>query len=232
MQPGERLIRVAAAVWLGVLLGAAGVSCGRPAQPPREAIERVALPAADTTGSRTLESVLASRRSQRDFAPRPLALAELGQLAWAAQGVTSEDGKRTSPSAGALYPLELYVATADGLFRYVPASHVFDKLDAADLRERLHAASSEQAAILAAPAVFVVTGTHARTAKVYGKSGTRVYVHLEAGHAAQNLLLAAEALDLAAVPMGGFDAAKLRRVLDVSSGEEPLYIIAVGHRAD
>ncbi len=169
-----------------------------------------------------------SRRSQREFGARTLSLVELGQLAWAAQGITDRSGPfRTAPSAGALYPLELYFATPSGVSHYLPAGHAFEHRGRRDLRPELARAALDQPAVRQAPCVIVITAVTARTAHKYGERAGR-YVALEAGHVAQNLLLQAASLNLAAVPIGAFDDAALRRVLGLDSEEVPLYIVAMG----
>jgi len=191
-----------------------------------DAIER--LPAPRQEGALSVEAALARRRSLREFAPRPLSAAELGQLAWAAQGVTHGEGLRTAPSAGALYPLELYVATASGLYRYEPRRHALRRLAANDPRPALRRAALGQDCVGEAPAVFAITAVPARAARRYGAARAPRYAHLEAGHAAQNLLLQAVALGLGAVPVGAFDDAALAQALSLPESEQPLYLIPVG----
>jgi len=219
----RRLAPVALAA--SFLLAACG---GDRSAPQRTPIGVVPLPPAALTGDRALEAVLAARRSLREFSDRPLELGEIGQLAWAAQGVTDPDGKRTSPSAGALYPLELYVVTGSGLFRYLPSEHALEQLAEGDLRPQLHEACNGQDPVLRSPAVFVLTGVYERTTQAYDGPRACVYVHVEVGHAAQNLLLQATALGLGAVPMGGFDPGGVRRVLSLPRWEEPLYVLPTG----
>lgn len=189
--------------------------------------EELALPAAKRTGSVALETVLAKRRSVRKFASGALAREQIGQLLWAAQGVTNPRGLRTAPSAGALYPLEVYVATAEGVFRYQPKEHRLALVGDRDVRGALHRAALSQEAVKGAPALFVIAAEYARTRRKYGGRAER-YAHLEAGHAAQNLLLQAAALDLAAVPIGAFTDAEVQRVLGCSTAHAPLYVIPVG----
>jgi len=189
----------------------------------------VALPAPRTSGPVSLEETLARRRSIRELAAEPLTPAEIGQRLWAAQGVTDAQGRRTAPSAGALYPLELYAVTAEGTSRYLPDRHALEPLGDRDLRPRLRWAAFDQAAIGEAPLVVVVVGVPSRTAAKYGPDRARRYVALEAGHAAQDLLLQAVSLGLGAVPIGAFDDAGVAAVLGLPSGYEPLYLLAVGH---
>jgi SagB-type dehydrogenase family enzyme len=189
--------------------------------------DAIALPAPVKKGSMSLEETLQRRRSVRSFQARPLTQAEIGQLLWAAQGLTNERGFRTAPSAGALYPLEVYVATEQGVFRYEPKAHRLRRVGAQDVRSRIHAAALRQAAVRDAPALFVVTAVYERTARKYGSRAER-YVRIEAGHAAQNLLLQAVALGLGAVPIGAFDDEGVRACLGAPKDHRPLYIIPAG----
>lgn len=193
-------------------------------QMPRDVVK---LPTPLTTGGMSLDAALAARRSVREFASTPLTWREVGQLLWAAQGITHEEGKRTAPSAGATYPLELYVATADGLFTYRPNGHSAIRVVARDVRPDVRHAAGEQDA-LNAPAIFAFTAVPARTAARYGERAMR-YVQIEVGHAAQDLLLEAVALGLAAVPVGAFSDAELRRVLGLPADHVVLYLVPVGH---
>ncbi len=187
------------------------------------------LPLPRRQGPLSLEAALARRRSVRRFAARSLAAEQIGQLCWAAQGVTEPaSGKRTAPSAGALYPLELDVVTAAGVYRYAPGTHGLARRVDGDVRDRLSDAALGQQWVEDAPVVLVLSGVPARTQRKYGDRAER-YVVPEAGHAAQNVLLQAEALDLAAVPVGAFQDDPVAKVLDLSRGERPLYLIPVGH---
>jgi SagB-type dehydrogenase family enzyme len=193
----------------------------------------VPLPPPATTGSASLEGLLAARRSVRSFAPTALTDAQVGQLLWAAQGVTDEAGHRTAPSAGARHPLELHAATPAGVWRYLPREHALAPVLARDVRPELRVAALDQETVGAAPLVVVVTGVAARTSARYGPRAER-YVSLEAGHATQNLLLQAVALGLGAVPIGAFGDPEVARVLRLPAGKSPLYPGAVhaGTRCD
>ena len=176
----------------------------------------------------SLTRAIQLRRSVRAYAAEPLTLAQIGQLAWAAQGNTDPGGgKRSAPSAGALYPIELYVLTAEGVFHYRPAGHVLRPLSWEDRREALAAACLGQASVRHAPAVFVLAAVPRRTAVRYGERATR-YIAMEAGHIAQNLLLQAVALNLAAAPIGAMVDAQVDQVLELPAGEQSLYVVPVG----
>ncbi len=186
--------------------------------------DRIDLPAPSRTGGMTLTEALATRRSVRSFAATKLTQQELSQLLWAAQGITDDKGHRTAPSARAQYFLSLYVATADGFFEYIPAGHKLQRLSAKDLRAGL----SSQPAVAAAPAVFLIAGDYDRAIQGRRESGRR-WVDLEAGHAAQNLLLQATALRLAAVPVGGIQPEQVAQAASLPPSSTPIYLIPVGH---
>lgn len=186
----------------------------------------------DLDGGETLNAVLERRRSMRSFDPRPLSVEEISQLLWAAQGVTSErGGLRTAPSAGATFPLELHLVVPEGVFRYLPGKHRVERLDDEDRRGELAAASLGQRFVAAAPAVFVIGGVVAKTAGRYGERA-ELYVAQESGAAAQNLLLQAEALGLAAVWVGAFDDARVTRLARLPRGATPYAVIPVGAHAE
>ena len=176
----------------------------------------------------SLEEVLAGRRSKREFTNQAVTESEISQLLWAAQGITADWGGRTSPSAGALYPLELYLVTRAMYGHYRPQGHRLEVLADGDLRGEVAAAALDQPAVRHAPLTIVISAVYARTVKKYGARGRR-YAELEAGHVAQNVLLQAVALGLAAVPIGAFDDQRLAAALRLPSDRGPLYIIALGH---
>jgi SagB-type dehydrogenase family enzyme len=197
---------------------------------------RVRLPPPRSEGEISLEAVLRTRRSRREYGREPLALGEIGQLLWAAQGVTNRhQGLRAAPSAGALYPLESYVLAGRvtglpaGVYRYRPEEHLLDRLFEGDRRDSLCRAALSQHSISLAPAVLVFAAVFARTTAKYGRRGIR-YVYMDLGHATQNLYLQAESLGLGTVFIGAFDDGAVRRVLDLPAGEEPLAVMPVGRR--
>ncbi len=186
------------------------------------------LPGPVTEGSRSLEEALSARRSVRSFTDEALSEAEIAQLCWAAQGVTeTRRGFRTAPSAGATYPLELYVATAEGVSRYVPDEHRLVEHLSGDLRPRLREACLGQRWVEEAAAVFIIAADVQRTARRYGQRAER-YVYIEVGHAAQNLLLQAVALDLGGVPVGAFDEDRMARIMQLPAGQRTIYLLPLG----
>ena len=152
-----------------------------------ETSSSVKLPQPRTDSGVAVEQALHLRRSVRDFTDRPLALDEVAQLLWSAQGITSADGLRTAPSAGALYPLELYLVAGHvnglpaGVWHYLPRTHHLERVDESDVRPALAQAALGQAWLREAAAVVVFTAVYERTGRKYGRRGRR-YVHIEAGH--------------------------------------------------
>jgi len=187
------------------------------------------LPLPERKRRMSLEEALAARRSVREFRREPITDRELSQLLWAAQGITTPEGLRTAPSAGALYPLDVWVATASGFYHYEPHKHRLTRHLERDLRPDIHRAALMQEAILQAPVVFVIADVYERMAEKYGEQRTPRYVHMEAGHSAQNLLLEAVALGLGGVLIGAFNDREVERVLSLPADQKPLYLIPVGH---
>ncbi|MEN2985135.1 MAG: SagB/ThcOx family dehydrogenase [Thermodesulfovibrionaceae bacterium] len=193
------------------------------------------LPKPRQKSSVSLEETLTKRRSVREFSSETLTLQEISQLLWSAQGITEPAGGRTAPSAGALYPLKVYLVAggvknlASGVYRYDPFKHQIIKIKDGDLRGLLSEASLWQPWVRNAPVSFVITAVYEITTRKYGERGVR-YVHIEVGHVAQNMLLQAVALDLGAVPVGAFYDSEVRKILGVGDKEQPLYIIPVGKK--
>jgi SagB-type dehydrogenase family enzyme len=180
-----------------------------------------------TDSSVAVEVALRGRRSVREFAPEPLSESEIGQLLWAAQGITAEWGGRTAPSAGALYPLELHAVTSSRVLHYLPDGHRGEVTAERDLRPDLSAAALDQESVGHAPLIVAVVAVPARTDVKYGDRAGR-YVDIETGHAAQNLLLQAVALGFVAVSVGSFDDEAVIAALALPRGHEPRYLLAVG----
>lgn len=203
-----------------------------PVQPAGEEII-MKLPEPEYDSEVSLEQSLLQRRSIRSYTGQPLTLQAISQLLWAAQGITDVSGLRTAPSAGALYPLEVYVVVGDvqnlapGIYRYQPDGHQLTKKIDGDRRVGLASAALDQESVEDGAVVFVFTGVYERTTVKYGERGIR-YVHMEVGHAAQNLCLQATAMGLGAVPIGAFYDEQIATLLGLAEEEQPLYIIPVG----
>ncbi len=193
--------------------------------------KQIELPKPATRGSMSLEEAISKRRSQRSFASGDLSQEQISQLLWSAQGITANKGGfslRSAPSAGALYPIEVYLLTRGGLFHYIPEGHKLEVLSEADLRKSLALAALGQASVSQAPADIVICAVYSRVAGKYGQRASR-YVDIEAGHVAENIHLQAVALGLGSVPVGAFNDEDLKRILSLPQEQEPLYIIPVGY---
>ena len=196
--------------------------------------DKIKLPSPRLDSSISVEKALSKRRSVRAYKNEALSLGEVSQLLWAAQGITDKArGLRTAPSAGALYPLEVYIITGSvmsvdqAFYKYEPAEHALIKVKNGDLRPQLMAAALGQTPVRDAALVIAITAVYERTMQKYGERGRR-YVWLEAGHAAQNLYLQAVALNLGLVVIGAFDDEAVKRILSLAEREFPLYLIPVG----
>ncbi len=193
----------------------------------------VELPAPRKESGYSLERSLSERRSIREFGRAALTLAEVSQLLWAAQGVTGPGGLRTAPSAGALYPLEVYLVVgnvqhvAAGVYKYESIEHRLAQTATQDTRVELAGAAYDQDWVAEGAALLVLTGVERRTTGKYGQRGVR-YIHMEAGHAAQNVLLQAAALGLGGAVVGAFDDDRVSRILSLPPGEQPLYLLPLG----
>lgn len=217
------------------LLGITVVSClPRVSMPVPTPIATIKLPEPRLESDVSVEEALLKRRSEREYADSPLTLANVSQLLWAAQGITDPRGFRTAPSAGGLYPLELYLVVGNvenlpvGVYKYKPDAHELLKLIEDDVRELL-AKASGQIWVKEGAVNIVVAAVYERTTQKYGEIGIR-YVHMEAGHAAQNIYLQAVALDLGAVAVGGFLGDSVKSIMGMPENEEPLYLIPVGKK--
>ena len=194
--------------------------------------EEIMLTEPDREGNIPLEQAIEKRRSVRTFTDEPLDERQISQLFWSAQGITEEaTGFRASPSAGALYPLELYLVSVEGVFHYRPEGHKMVQTSATDIRSLLASCALGQQSVAQAPASIVITAIYERTIARYGDRGIR-YADIEAGHAAQNILLQATVMDLGAVPIGAFRDQCVNEALGLDARDTPLYIIPVGHTAD
>ncbi|MBN1879693.1 SagB/ThcOx family dehydrogenase [bacterium] len=193
----------------------------------------IALPAANLTGDLSVEEAIHQRRSVREYSSAPLKLAEISQLVWAAQGITGSGGLRTAPSAGALYPLELYVVAGNveslpaGIYHYIPQGHKLELVLTGDHRNSLGTAALGQRWVKDAPASLVISGVVQRTMVRYGERASQ-YMFMEAGHAAENVFLQALSCHLGSVMIGAFIDGEVADLIKMSEGEEPLAIIPVG----
>ena len=195
----------------------------------------IALPAPRTTGDLSVEEAIQGRRSIRELGGGEVSLSEVAQLLWAAQGVTDEGrGRRSAPSAGAKYPIELYVVAGEvsglrtGLYHYVPERHALALVKEGDVRGELCREALSQEWVESAELVILITAVYERTMEKYGERGIR-YAHIEVGAVAENVYLEAESLSLGTTFVGAFSDEGVKRVLGLS-GEAPLGIMPVGTR--
>ena len=200
------------------------------------------LPSPETEGSMSLEEALESRRSRRNFQDKELSAEQLSQILWAAYGITDPEsdnpslrgGRRTAPSAGALYPLEIYVVVGNvtgiqaGVYKYVSEGHKIIRTIDNDIREDLSAASLDQAMIRDAPVIVLYCAVFSRIADRYGERGRERYAYIEIGHSAQNIYLQAEALGLGTCAIGAFTDSSVIDLLGLPDEEVPLYLMPVG----
>ncbi len=180
----------------------------------------------------TLEEAIAKRRSCRQFKNEKVTLGEISQLLWAAQGITHPPRRfRSTPSAGALYPLEIFIVTHEGIFHYLPRAHRLNRIKSGDFRNQLKAAALNQNPIAQAPLSIIIAAEFKRTTSKYGSRGIR-YCYMESGHCGQNILLEAVSLGLEAVPIGAFHDEKVKELLQPDDNLSILYIISIGHAQD
>jgi SagB-type dehydrogenase family enzyme len=194
----------------------------------------ISLPSPKKMGGVSVETALAARRSIRAYTKQPLTMADIGQLLWAAQGVTSPDGKRTAPSAMHRYPLEVAVVAQNvqglpnGAYHYLPATHSLELLTPTKPGAELLAGATSQGQVHSAPAVFVI-------AAVYERMGSgpknHTWTDYEAGLASENLMLEAVALGLGSVVTGGIDAGAVKDAVKFTGNEQVIVVIPVGHPA-
>ena len=216
---------------LSLSSGCVPVAERTPPQMPPET--EVKLPEPSHDGGVSIEETLVKRRSIRDYTGEPITLQEVSQLLWAAQGTTDPRGFRTAPSAGATYPLEIYIVVGDvenlaeGVYHYKSAEHKLLKVLDGDWRAQLAGAALGQSWVKEGAVNIVFTAIYERTTRRYGDRGIR-YVHMEAGHAAQNVYLQAVALGLGTVVIGAFRDDQVSEILNLPQNEQPLYIMPVG----
>ena len=201
------------------------------------------LPSPKTTGGVSVEEALANRRSHRHFQNRELSAEQLSQILWAAYGITKpmpdrpqlRGGLRTTPAAGALYPLEIYAAVGNvtgiepGVYKYISKEHKIIRTIGKDIREELSAAALGQLMVRDAPVTVVYCAVFHRIAQKYGERGRERYVLLDLGHSAQNIYLQAEALHIGTCAIGAFKDGKVSELLQLPTEEEPLYLMPLGY---
>ncbi|MFO7934621.1 MAG: SagB/ThcOx family dehydrogenase [Bacteroidales bacterium] len=202
----------------------------------------VQLPDPQTGGNLSVEAAMAGRRSRRSFSGEEIKIRDLSQILWAAYGITErfvgahEDrgGFRTAPSAGGLYPLEIYLVAGKveglepGIYRYVPPGHHLTRVMEGDVRDELSAAALGQEPVREAAACLLYSVVYDRNTGRYGERGSRRYVCMDVGHSAQNVYLQAESLRLGTCAIGAFNDHAVKEVMQLPDGEEPMYIMPIG----
>ncbi len=200
---------------------------------------QVYLPSPSQKGGMSLAEAIARRKSIRRFTPQSVPQSQLSQILWAAQGTSDASRRhRTVPSAGATYPLEIFVVcgtnciegVGSGIYHYNTDSHSLTRRHKEDMRLELAKAALGEESIYKSPVDIVICAVYERTLSIYGDKGER-YVHMEVGHAGQNIYLQAAALGLATVAIGAFYDEQVRNVLQLEEQYKPLYIMPVGKPA-
>jgi len=200
-----------------------------------QTLKNVSLPEPRSDGAISLEKALHQRKSKRSFSAEPLTLNEVSQLLWAAQGVNRPNEKRTAPSAGALYPLELYLVAGNvegleqGVYKYQSRRNALQLIAKGDFRADLATAALRQDCVKAGAAVLVIAAVYERTTRKYGERGLR-YVHMEVGHVAQNIYLQSASANLSTVFVGAFRDDKVKKLLNLPFSEQPLGLMPVGRK--
>jgi SagB-type dehydrogenase family enzyme len=198
--------------------------------------KKIKLPVPRHKSTVSVEEAILNRRSVRSYSKEPLNLEEISQLLWAAQGIT--DGVRNlraAPSAGALYPLETYIVVGnvssleDGIYKYNPLNHEIINYKEGDCRSELSLAALGQSCVRNGAVSIIFAAVYDRITEKYGNRGI-MYTYMEAGHAAQNIYLQAEALELGTVVVGAFIDDKVKEVIGMKEEETPLYILPVGKK--
>lgn len=193
----------------------------------------IVLPAPRHSSRISVEMALQQRRSFREYLDLPVTLADVSQLLWAAQGITSKNGYRTAPSAGALYPLEVYLVAGHvtglpvGVYKYRPRTHTLVTIAAGDLRSDLASAALGQHPVKDGAIVLVLAAVYEHTTAKYGRRGGQ-YVHMEVGHVAQNVYLQTISLALGTVFIGAFHDDRVKDLLQMPDAEYPLGLMPVG----
>jgi|YNPMSStandDraft_1061717.scaffolds.fasta_scaffold05741_5 SagB-type dehydrogenase family enzyme len=193
----------------------------------------IKLPEPRKKSNTSLEEALLKRRSIREYKEESLSLEEISQILWAGQGITDPQGLRTAPSAGALYPLEIYLNVSnvnnlkEGIYKYNPQNHELIQIKEGDKKIEIYNSGLQQSAIKNAPLIIIISAVFEKTTSKYGERGIR-YVYMEAGHCAQNIYLQATALNLGTVTIGAFDDEKIKQILEFKNNEQPLYLMPIG----
>ncbi len=207
-------------------------ACGEnPSQEPENPGDFIKLASPKKKGAVSVEEAISNRRSVRAYSDKILTFQDVSQILWSAQGITSPHGLRAAPSAGATYPMEIYLVASSvegispGAYRYIPAENSLQVISRGDINRELSEAALGQDSVRRAAANLVIAADYGRTTRKYGDRGIR-YVHIEVGHIAQNVYLQAEALRLGTVIIGAFYDDRVKGLLKID--EDPLAIMPLG----
>jgi SagB-type dehydrogenase family enzyme len=193
----------------------------------------IKLPAAERSAGMSLNEALNNRRSVRRYSQAPVDIGQVSQLLWSAQGTNNERGFRTAPSAGATFPLEMYVMANNitglerGIYHYNPFENTLELIRAGSFDSALMRASLSQSMIVDAAMVMIFAAVFERTTRRYNERGIR-YVYNEIGHAGQNVHLQAAALNLGTVVIGAYNDEEVEAVLNLGDDVRVLYLMPVG----
>ncbi|MEZ5197352.1 MAG: SagB/ThcOx family dehydrogenase [Bacteroidales bacterium] len=202
----------------------------------------IQLPAPQLSSGVSVEEAMLNRRSIREFKDIALSLEEVSQVLWSAYGITEErsqpaflrGGLRTAPSAGALYPLDIYLAIGNvkglkaGIYKYISEMHAIELISEGDVRKDLAKAALDQEFLEQAPVSLVFVAVYSRTTQKYGERGRERYVCMDLGHSAQNVYLQTTAMNLGTCAVGAFTDRMVSMSMLLKSEEEPLYIMPIG----
>ncbi|MCX7678530.1 MAG: SagB/ThcOx family dehydrogenase [Spirochaetes bacterium] len=196
---------------------------------------KVQLPPPKFEGNVSVEKAIKQRRSVRAYLPAALTLHEISQLLWAAQGITNEEKLRAAPSAGALYPIALYVVVEkaeslrEGIYRYFPEKHEIVRVKEGKFLQQLADAALGQHYIAECSVALVIAANYDRLRYRYRERSER-YAHIEVGHVSQNVYLQAEALGIGTVNIGAFYDNEVAKVVGLELNEHPLCIMPLGKK--
>ena len=203
----------------------------------------IKLPTPSFMGNMSVEEAIYKRKTVRSFGKKPLTLSQVSQLLWVANGTIPKDAvtgatSKVTPSAGGLYPLEVFLVVGKdgvkdvpaGVYQYIPRTNSMKLLVEGDKRNSVAKAALYQGFLALAPVNVIVGAVFGRTTYKYGGRGHQ-YVFMEAGSANQNVCLQAEALGLSVATVGAFEEKPLSKALKLPDSVRPIVIMGIGHKA-
>jgi SagB-type dehydrogenase family enzyme len=200
--------------------------------------DSISLPEPGHRGLSVEEAILL-RRSRRSYGPEPLALGELSQILFAAQGITGSVGSRAlraAPSAGGTYPFEIYIfanrveGLEPGIYHYIPQGHEVEVIRRGDFARAVSEACLGQSMPAEAACSIVLAAVAERTTDIYGERGL-MYVYMEAGHISENIYLQCVSLGLAVVAVGAFYESDVDALIGLDGEQETsIYVNCIGRK--